>query len=67
METAAVSGPKIDGVNVTVMLQLPPDGTTVPQFCAMLKSDALGPVVVIVASDRNAVPVFLNVIVCCNL
>jgi hypothetical protein len=49
---------------VTEIVQLAPDGTTVPHVFDTRKSAAFVPVIVIPETERNAVPVFVNVIVC---
>lgn len=67
IETAAVSGPTIDGVNETEIVQLPPDGTVAGQVFETPKSDEFGPVAPMLVIVRNEVPESVSVIVCAAL
>lgn len=67
IETAAVSGPTIDGVNETEIVQLPPDATVPGQVFDTAKSDEFGPVALILVIVRNEVPESVSVIFCAAL
>jgi hypothetical protein len=63
-ETLPVLLPVASGLNVTVIVQLPPAATLVPDVFVWLKSRAFTPTMVIVVMLRVAVPVLLRVMPC---
>jgi hypothetical protein len=52
------------GAKVTLIVQLAPVATEVPQLFVWLKSPALLPLMDIPEMDRTAVPLFVNIAVC---
>jgi hypothetical protein len=64
MLTAAVRVPVAEGVKVTVILQLPPTGTGVPQLSVSEKSLLFGPVILIDVIVRAASLVLVRVDTC---
>jgi hypothetical protein len=67
IETAAVSGPTIDGVNEIVILQLAPDGTVAGQVLDTAKSPAFAPVTPMLVIVKNEVPESVSVTTCDGL
>jgi len=67
METAAVRLPFPDGVNFTLMKQLAPDATLVPQVFVSAKSFVSGPVIAMLAMFTVEWLLLLNVIVLARL
>ena len=59
----ALRVPDADGVNVTLMLQLPPAATLEPQLLVSAKSEALLPVSVTLVRVSVAEPVLVSVTV----
>ncbi len=52
-----------EGLKETVIVQVAPEGTVLPQVFERRKSDAFGPLMVIPDKDKKEVPVFCKVIV----
>ena len=67
MERAAVSGPTLDGVNETEIVQLPPEATVAGHVFETAKAAAFGPVATMLVTVRNEVPESVSVIVCGEL
>ena len=63
-DTVAVREPVADGVKVTLMLQLCPAPTLLPQVLVCLKSPELVPVIAMLEMPRVVFPRFLSVKVC---
>ena len=63
MEMAAVRVPVLVGVNVTLIVQLAPGVTEVPQSLVWLKSAAFAPVTETLETSSAPVPVFDSVTV----
>src|SRR5208337_5382639 len=61
MLTAAVRVPVAVGVNVTLIVQLPPPATELPQVLVWAKSPALVPVIATLVILKAALPVLLRV------
>ena len=60
MSTVAVRVPVAAGVNVTLIVQLPPAATELPQVLVLLKSLAFAPVTEMLVMLRLAFPVFVR-------
>ena len=54
-------GPVAVGVNVTLIVQLPPAATEVPQVLVCAKSPLFVPVIPILLMVRAVLPLFVNV------
>ena len=67
MLSAAVRAPLAEGVNITVILQLAPAPTEVPQVLAWVKSLALAPVTARLVTLKTALPLLVSVTVCAAL
>jgi hypothetical protein len=67
MLTEAVRLPVAVGAKVTLILQLPPAGTELPQLLDSLKSPAFVPVTAMPVMVKAAVPVLLRVTACAAL
>jgi len=65
--TVPVRLPMAAGVKVTLIVQLPPAATEVPQVLVWAKSLAFVPPTEMAAIDRLAPPVLVRVIVCTGL
>jgi hypothetical protein len=65
--TAALRAPVAVGVNVTLILQMAPTATLVPQVFVWLKSPLFAPVIVMLLMLSAAVPVFESVTACAVL
>jgi hypothetical protein len=65
--TAALRAPVAVGVKVTLILQLAPATTLVPQVFVWLKSPLFVPVIVMLVMVSAAVPVFESVTACAAL
>ena len=67
MLSAAVRAPLAAGVNITVILQLAPAPTELPQVLAWVKSLALAPVTARLVTLKPALPVLVSVTACVEL
>lgn len=67
MEMAAVSGPTIDGVNDTEIVQLAPEAKVAGQVLDTAKSVAFGPVAPMLVIVMNEVPESFSVMTCGEL
>ena len=61
MLTTALRSPIAAGVKVTKMVQLPPDGTDVPQVLVSAKSPLLAPVMPMKVMVKVELPALVNV------
>ncbi len=59
----ADSAATTEGLKETVIVQVAPEGTVLPQVFESRKSDAFGPLIVIPDKDKKDVPVFCTLIV----
>jgi hypothetical protein len=60
----AVRVPVVVGVNVTLIVQLPPTPTELPQVVVSGKSPGLAPVTTKLVMPRSVLPLFVKVTVC---
>jgi hypothetical protein len=67
MATEAVRVPEDAGVNVTLIVQLPPATTEEPQALVAVKSLGLAPITAILAMFKDALPVLFRVMDCAAL
>jgi hypothetical protein len=67
MATEAVRLPEEAGVNVTLIVQLPPAATEAPQVLVAVKSPGLAPVTAMLAMFNDALPVSFRVTDCAEL
>jgi len=64
MLTVAARVPAAVGVNVTLIVQLPPDATELPQVVVSGKSPGLAPVTTKLAMPKRVLPLFVKATVC---
>lgn len=67
MVSEALREPAAEGVNVTIMVQLPPAPTPLPQLFVWAKSPAFAPLSAILDIFREVLPVFVRVTLCAAL